>query len=667
MPALGLAGRRRTRECAGALVCCTLLSTVWQRAGACSLATPTDPIDGFVLYGEVVAHVEAPFRTGSTFGIEIVPRVEFRVPRRTSDGTYAAYYFGLAPDCRPEATTAEEVAERFKIGSIIAVLGLPADTAQPGDIDVGHTGLLHALDPRCDAVALALRKHDYRELDVPCGSYRFEANKDVAMLETASPSERLDILERLAEYQGLVLYLDLLAKYAPEASTGRRLRDQRYGDMITLSCLMTYEEREALELEWQQLARWGEYCIQDDPYDSLPADTWNLYDAIAQNRISVVEDFLSSGGDPGEPLRGTPGGSVYPVWVAIAARNESIALALLRAGADFERSRMDLYSVAMLGMARVMDYLLTQSPARLPSALESIPSACQNGFYDVVDVVIRHAREQSATIAWPDYLIDNCVSNGADSARLLIDQGAPVTRSALWSAARYGSTGMVRHLIAHGADPAERYSDTGRGDINGFAAIDFALREYEFLDEPARKRVHYVLHELAVGPPPLNGTRVEALARNAYEDLESYADPADRLEFAARFGLYDAVEALLVGDAFSPDVLRSAVRAALEGRNPDVARLLVASGTPVGGGTLHIAVETGRAGFVKHLLALGADVNERVGDATPLESWLASWRDDEVLRVLVMAGADLCGTLPKFDPDATYRIGAIRAAAGCAP
>ena len=110
------------------------------------------------------------------------------------------------------------------------------------------------------------------------------------------------------------------------------------------------------------------------------------------------------------------------------------------------------------------------------------------------------------------------------------------------------------------------------------------------------------------------------------------------------------------------------MRAALEGHNPDVARLLVASGTPVGGGTLHVAVETGRAGFVKHLLALGADVNERVGDETPLDSWLASeWRDDEVLTVLVMAGADICGLAARFDPDAMLRSSRMRAAAGCGP
>lgn len=651
------------------LAFCIVLIAAWRPANACSLATPTDPVDGFVLYGEVLGYVEVPFGNGSTFGLEIEPRVEFRVPHRTPDGTFEVYPLGLASDCGSTATTASEIAQRFAVGSIVGVLGVvPENTPVPGDIDVDvRWSELFAVGRGCDIAELARRRHDYSEFMVPCGNYRFEANKDIALLESASQEQRLEILERLTEYLSYVRFLDLLAKYAPDATTGRRLLGLRYGEMAALSCLATQQELEPLE--WQQRVRWGEYCMQDDPYDSLPPDTWNLYDAIAHNRIGVVEHFLSQGGDPNEPLRGTPMGWTHPLNVAVPARNEAIVLALLRAGADFERSGSNAFSVSSTGMASAWDFLLTQSPARLPSALETIGSACYWGFYDVVNVITRHALERGVAITWPEGIVANCLSRSPDTARLIIGRGAPVTRSALSIAVQYGAIGMVRHLLELGADPFERYRRSGPGDVNidGFAAIDFALRSYESADEPARQRIRYVLHELAAGPAPKNGARVE-LAKNAYEELETYREPGDRLAFAARFGLFDAIEELLAEEDFTPDTLRNAVRAALEGRNPDVARLLLASGAPVSGGTLHIAVQTGPPGFVKHLIALGADVDERVDGMVPLESWLASkTREDEVVEVLVAAAANVCDVVSRFQPDAWSRGTVLRASADCRP
>ena len=651
-----------------ALALCIVLVAASRPASACSLAT-IDPVDGFVFYGEVLAHVEAPFRGGSTFGIEIAPRVEFRVPQRTPSGTYEVYPFGLRGDCTSEATTASDIAARFAVGSIVGVIGVvPEHSPMPGDIEVGSS-VLFALEPGCALAELRSRRYDYEEYKVPCGNYRFEANKDVALLETAPPAERSEILARLAKYQGYVRFLDLLAKYAPDVATGRRLLDLRYPEIASLSCLATRQELEPLE--WQRRERWGEYCMQDDPYDSLPPDTWHLYDAIAHNRIDVVEDFLDQGGDPNEPLRGTPMGSVPSLRVAVPARNEEIVLALLRAGANFEQSGLDPWSVSSTGMARAWDFLLTQWPARLPIALETMGSACRGGYYEVVDVLTRHARERGVAIKWRDGIVADCLTTSPDTARLLIERGAPITRSALSAAAMYGSIGMLRHLLERGADPFERYRASGGvgGGTDGFAPIDFVLRSWGQADEPTRQRFRYMLHELAAGPPPKNGEHVEHLVRNVDADLAAYADPAARLAFAARFGLYDEVEKMLAeSDAFTPAMLRDAVRAALEGRNPDVARLLLASGAPVGGGTLRIAAELGPAGLVKHLIALGADVDERVDGVSPLEGWLASERrDDEVVQVLVAARANVCDVVSKVEPDFMARGTVLRGATDCPP
>lgn len=639
----------------------------WQSAGACSPAPQNAGVpDRFVFYGEVVEHVEAPYLSGSTWGIRVVPRHAFRIAEPTADGSYTIYPMRTAADCRPvPVSTPDGLRETFRLGSIVGVVGrAPSRSPIPGDIG----GTLFTVDWRCDVAELARREHDYAELHGPCGRDGFEANKDAVRLETASPSERGAILERLARYRGRIAYLDLLAQHAPSVAIGRDLRDRRYGDFVG-SCLATEQELESFD--WELRSRRDEYCTQDDPYDAWPPDEWSLYDAITRNRIAVVDEFLRRGGDPNEPLRGTPMGWVHPLKVALYGGHESIALALLRAGADFERSGTEPVVLSSTGMADVLGFLLTQDPERVGGAIDTIDAACSGAHYDVVDVVTRHARERGLPVADSDTLA-SCIMNSPDSARLLLARGVPATRMALAAAALYGSVGMVRLLLAHGADPAEPFPWNGRvdSDIVGWTAIDFALREYEFKDEPARRRVHHILHEIGSEPPPKSGVRVDGLARDARADLEAHPQADARLAFAASIGLYDAVEELLAedADAFTPNALRLAMQAALEGRHPDVVRLLLASGAPAGGGALHTAAGTGPAGIVEHLIALGANVDERIDGVTPLEIWLRSARrDPDVLQALLMAGANVCDVVAKLEPDASSRAAALRAADDCAP
>jgi hypothetical protein len=626
--------------------------------------TPTEPVGGYVLYGTVVDYVESTFASGSAFGIEVVPSYTFRVPKRTPDGRFEIFPMGLAPDCRPVPLGLTDIEERFELGSVVGVVGAVPDLASTlGNIDFHRTGILFRVEPGCNLDALERREHDCRELGVPCGHYRFEANKDIARLDAVSQTERVSILERLAAYRGLIAYSDLVGKYLPEAA-GRRLMKLRYGDVMALGCLAPEAALESFD--WERRLRWGEYCTQADPYDPTAREATELYTAIASGRTAFVENFIARGGNPNAPLRGTPMGWVYPLNVAVRADSEPIALALLDAGADFERSGLDSYVISAAGMAQVWEFLLSQREDRLQSARETIDAACSHGYFEVVEVLSRHALERNTAPATADALA-SCVMMSPDSARLLIDRGAR-SSSALFAAARFGSVGMVRLLLDHGADPFERYGSED-ATFAGFAAIDFARHEYEFKDESARQRVRYVLHELAAGPPPRSREPAAALAKDAREDLERYAAPAERLAFAARFGLYDSVRELLERSAaFAPADLRRATRAALEGRNPDVARLLLESGAPPDGGALHAAAQTNLAGIVKHLLALGADVNERANGATPLESWLVSKeRDYEAIRLLLASGADICEAAATPGTDA-WPIGLIsQAPADCRP
>jgi ankyrin repeat protein len=128
------------------------------------------------------------------------------------------------------------------------------------------------------------------------------------------------------------------------------------------------------------------------------------------------------------------------------------------------------------------------------------------------------------------------------------------------------------------------------------------------------------------------------------------------------------VQQLLAATDASPSTLAAATNAALRAHYPDIARLLLAAGAEPGGGALHTAAQTGPAGIVPHLIALGADVDERIDGLTPIESWYAgerAYNDAPVLQALLDAGADGCALLAKLPPHSDGRRALLRARPGC--
>jgi hypothetical protein len=87
--------------------------------------------DGFVLYGEVLAHVEGTYLSKPAWGIRIAPRYEFRIPERTTGGTYDVFPLDLASDCAPIVASAAEQLAGFRIGAIVRVVGVTPRHADP--------------------------------------------------------------------------------------------------------------------------------------------------------------------------------------------------------------------------------------------------------------------------------------------------------------------------------------------------------------------------------------------------------------------------------------------------------------------------------------------------------------------------------------------------------
>jgi ankyrin repeat protein len=223
-------------------------------------------------------------------------------------------------------------------------------------------------------------------------------------------------------------------------------------------------------------------------------------------------------------------------------------------------------------------------------------------------------------------------------------------------AARFSSAGMVRYLIANGADPAQVVEPTV-AVVQERTPLDYAWKRYK--ERVAEQRegassaaaflknhdAEYVLFELLRAGAQTSDAELRAAALDGLAEIR--AMPAhEQLTAAARIGFIDVVADLLDRDpGWTADKLREAVIAALENDHDDIARLLLDRGAPVNGGVLHVAANASSAGLVRYLLHKGADVAERVDGKTPVEWWLdkSSTQDPEfVLHELIVGGADVC-------------------------
>ena len=390
----------------------------------------------------------------------------------------------------------------------------------------------------------------------------------------------------------------------------------------------------------------------------------SLFDAIRKGQIDVVRDFLSKGGDANAPIPNAPILNATPLRVAVVGAREDIALMLLDAGADFERSGVELGSPAAHGLTRVVERLAEENPSLSLDEL-GLANATTFGYFDVAKKLLDQPGANR-----PDWrpgsqrLVVDALGAHDDVARLLLDRGAPATAAILHSAARSSSPGMVRHVLALGARDAPQRDNASRpGPFDGFTAVDFARWSYNNGRPRQKELAQLKLGELVRGGAAPGGARDPkvAMAVDADIALGRIAVVNDKLTTAAKYGLFDDVQAILrQGAVKDAAVLRAATVEALLSDADDVARLLLDAGADPSGGPLHFAAQGSSPGMVRHLLALGADPNELLNGYTPAHYW---WRQDPskpevgrqsggdhlVLQELIAAGADVCWLVPHMD------------------
>lgn len=393
----------------------------------------------------------------------------------------------------------------------------------------------------------------------------------------------------------------------------------------------------------------------------------NLWSAIARSELGSIHEYLNAGGDPNvnaaRPLS-TPGEAPWPlIKIALTDRQEDIALALLQAGADFDAAAMPLGTVAGNGMPRVLKYLIDQDPGRLrntPQQGALLQPPIEFGYHQSVEVILSEARRLG--FSWDPAATSEAAVLAIDDrhyniARALYAAGTPLKDSAIRVAARNGSPGMVRYLLSLGADPdAPLAEEFVNPQLGARTAMDYAWLRYRFSDGIEREIARMNMFELLRGGATAKDGEPEDVPRDGLSELDAIVDLDKRLVEAARFGFYDVAESIVRNGGLSQAALREATTMSLESRNNDIAVLLIEAGAPLSGGPLHAAASGNSPGIVRDLIARGADPNEIVDGATPIERWWARVQmqnfgaaGDFVLHELLKASAEACWLLKYID------------------
>ncbi len=392
-----------------------------------------------------------------------------------------------------------------------------------------------------------------------------------------------------------------------------------------------------------------------------------LYEGIRTSDIASIERYLTAGGDPNRSIE-VGNGEFWPMLkVALYDREEDIAIALLRAGGDFDASGVQLYQVTRGGMTRVLEHLIDFGLVRFDIAVVGLGGAALNGYYDVVEVLLRLASDRDLGAAWQMQM--NRAAGAAmavgydDIARLLLESTADLTHT-LHGATRFSSPGMIRYLLSRGVDPTQALPEDPI--VLERTPMDFARRRYEDLQlmladgiEPENRDVVRIIYEFMRAGVAADDSDLLSIAEDGVAEIGRIQEPDMRLVAASRLGYYDVALGLVQSDGnlIGEQSLRQALVMAFRHDHDDIARMLLASGAPVSGGALHEAARASSPGMVRFLLASEADPLERVGGLTPVEAWRDNPTTSDpapVLRELIRGGAEVCWLVEYADDLPSY-------------
>jgi len=215
----------------------------------------------------------------------------------------------------------------------------------------------------------------------------------------------------------------------------------------------------------------------------------DLYDAIVDGRVAIVEEYLAKGGDPNAEVEQTESSVVGRITMrapllfwALAARNDHIAAMLLLHGAETEAVERVLEPTASVlgrpasvGLRNTVRSLLQSDPQSMVASRGTAPLvvASSEGQLTVVEDMLEVAdRTGIALDGMLDQALYEAIYADHDAiAALLLDAGAnPLVENALGVAVFRRNAETVDRLLRAGAASAATHRDA-----NGTRLLDVTI------------------------------------------------------------------------------------------------------------------------------------------------------------------------------------------------
>lgn len=296
-------------------------------------------------------------------------------------------------------------------------------------------------------------------------------------------------------------------------------------------------------------------------------DDIDLWRSIVAGDVRTVTTYLQGGGDPNAEVRSPQGEPWRILKVALFDREQSVALALIQGGADFELLDVSLSTVVAEGMTDVFKALVAQRPGRLTESIARDPEsilfpAASRGYGDMLQAVLEETARRRIT--WPPDVFTEGISAAIsfrqnDLARSLLRYGARPTGTVLRVASRDGSAGIVRTLLQYGIDPMARLPESSVDpSIGARRAMEYAAVRYRNARNAyEREAARLIAVELtAAGAANENLVTHKPLFDGGLLKRGTVQQkPSERLLYAARYGYVEEVSSLLSQKAVDRDPL----------------------------------------------------------------------------------------------------------------